>query len=177
MEVKLEDYWSTRRIPRASDRRVARPVVAESTLPTVNERAHTEFEKKEDEVEDEDEEEDPEFTLGFRLPGCMRGWVVFGPRVPRSRKSWPALPGRNAEKETGRKRLLAVRFNVFADTELVSPSSPSSSKESTRSVHSLLFSLLRSIRLDTRPRDDQTKLAGRRTRARTTCRLTRRWST
>ena len=121
----------------------------------------------------------PEFGLWFRLPGVIRGFIVFGPR--RRRWRWVAdggcagvagedeggggagaragagrnelggqgggnehTPGdqimneeNNKEDEEGKMMMLAIRFNVFADTELVSSSRlvPLGQLKPTREVH------------------------------------------
>lgn len=66
-----------------------------------------------------DSEPDPEFTINFRLRGCFRGWAVFGRRVtkPRPKTGSQADTGEGKMRE---RRMVAFRFNLFADTEAVS---------------------------------------------------------
>lgn len=107
LELGLEDYWPSPRSTRRSTTGKHKQV-----------------------------EGDPEFTLKFRLEGCFRGWVVFGPRVPRNRPRGAGeedaghgglgdgsgiQSGMRTGRGDGEGRMMAVRFNIFADTEPVSP--------------------------------------------------------
>jgi hypothetical protein len=125
LEFSLEDYW-----PGSSSRFEAgtKKYRADRDRPSTNSAS-----KKEDEHVDSpsirnfevhtaanpDSEPDPEFTIRFRLKGCFKGWAVFGRRVTKPRPKTGSQADMEA-RETGERRMVAVRFNLFADTEAVS---------------------------------------------------------
>jgi hypothetical protein len=125
LEFSLEDYW-----PGSSSRLEAgtKKYRADRNRPSTNSAS-----KKEDEhvgspsirnfevhtVANPDSEPDPEFTIRFRLRGCFKGWAVFGRRVTKPRPKTGSQADMEA-RETGERRMVAVRFNLFADTEAVS---------------------------------------------------------
>jgi hypothetical protein len=128
LEFSLEDYW-----PGSSSRLEAgaRKNRAEQDSPNTNSAPKKEISHLDSASIRNSEvhtaansilEPDPEFTVRFRLKGCFKGWAVFGRRVTKPRPKTGSQADMGARKP-GERKMVAFRFNLFADTEAVSPGS------------------------------------------------------